>query len=134
MLHPISVLVVALGFSAVASSAVLNAKAEEQHRRFAKAAVLAGGDPAHGGKLYNRYGCEACHSMTGQGLPRGRVGPDLTGFAERAYIAGRLRNEPDLLVQWIEAPQLVDPSTAMPNLAVTPQDARDLAAWLYAAT
>jgi cytochrome c2 len=125
------VLVALVASGAVA--AVEGVKAEEDRRRFVKSAALTGGDPLHGKLLYRQYGCDACHAMSGQDLPRGKVGPELTGLSGRAYIAGRLRNQPELLTQWIEAPQSVDPATAMPTLGVTPQDARDLAAWLYVA-
>jgi cytochrome c len=119
---------------AAASAALLATQAGEHQRRFVKSAALTGGDPLRGQVLYRQYGCEACHAMSGQDLPRGKAGPDLTGFSARAYIAGRLRNQPGLLVQWIQAPQSIDPATAMPDLGISQQKARDLAAWLYAAT
>jgi cytochrome c len=59
------------------------------------------------------------------------VGPPLTMFARRAYIAGQLPNEPDNLIRWIRDPQAVEPGTAMPSLGVEPAVARDMAAYLY---
>jgi cytochrome c len=59
------------------------------------------------------------------------VGPPLTMFARRAYIAGQLTNQPDNLIRWIQNPQAVEPGTAMPNLGVIPEIARDMAAYLY---
>jgi cytochrome c len=59
------------------------------------------------------------------------VGPPLTMFARRAYIAGRLPNVPDNLIRWLQDPQGVEPGTAMPNLGVGPPVARDMAAYLY---
>jgi cytochrome c1 len=59
------------------------------------------------------------------------VGPPLTMFAHRAYIAGQLPNQPENLVRWIQDPQGVEPGTAMPDLGVTPAVARDMAAYLY---
>jgi cytochrome c1 len=59
------------------------------------------------------------------------VGPPLTAFAERSFIAGRIPNAPDNLIRWILYPQSVDPQTAMPMLNVRPNDARDMAAYLY---
>jgi cytochrome c1 len=59
------------------------------------------------------------------------VGPSLRGFAERAYIAGRIPNTENNLVAWIVNPQQIDPQTAMPNLGVTSQEARNVAAYLY---
>jgi cytochrome c len=59
------------------------------------------------------------------------VGPPLTMFAQRAYIAGQLPNEPDNLIRWIQDPQTVEPGTAMPDLGVDTSTARDMAAYLY---
>jgi cytochrome c1 len=35
------------------------------------------------------------------------------------------------MVRWVKDPPGVDPLTAMPNLRVTDDDARDIAAFLY---
>jgi cytochrome c1 len=59
------------------------------------------------------------------------VGPPLTRFADRAYIAGQLPNDPQSLIRWIQDPQTVEPGTAMPDLGVGPEVARDMAAYLY---
>jgi cytochrome c1 len=42
-----------------------------------------------------------------------------------------LTNTPDHLREWIMDPPKVDSNTAMPNLGVTAQDARDISAYLY---
>lgn len=89
------------------------------------------GDPTRGRALADEYGCGACHRAPGAGLMRGTVGPDLTGFAERSYIAGILTNRPGALVNWLMDPPAYAPDTAMPDMGVTRADARDLAAWLY---
>jgi cytochrome c1 len=47
------------------------------------------------------------------------------------YVAGVLQNNPENMVLWIRNPQAVDEKTAMPNLSVSPQDATDIAAYLY---
>jgi cytochrome c1 len=59
------------------------------------------------------------------------VGPPLAGIASRAYIAGRLPNAPENMRRWIENPRSVDSMTAMPNVGVTPADARHITAYLY---
>jgi cytochrome c1 len=61
----------------------------------------------------------------------GLVGPPLAGFAGRAYIAGRLPNRPDELVAWIRNPTLVDPETAMPDMGLSEEEAKHVAAYLY---
>ena len=57
--------------------------------------------------------------------------PTLAGLAGRMYIAGLLPNSPENLIRWIEDPTAIDPQTAMPDVGVTPSDARDIAAYLY---
>lgn len=42
-----------------------------------------------------------------------------------------LRNTPDNLMSWLENPQRVVPGNVMPDMGITAQDARDIAAYLY---
>jgi len=58
-------------------------------------------------------------------------GPPLTSFGDRTYIAGNFPNVPKNLVHWIMAPQMMKPKTAMPDLGLSEQQARDVAAYLY---
>lgn len=88
-------------------------------------------DPDRGAALMLSYGCGACHAIPGVVGARGSVGPDLAGFAGRAYVAGVLPNEPDGLVRWLINPPLHSPNTAMPGLGVSETEARDMAAYLY---
>jgi cytochrome c1 len=46
-------------------------------------------------------------------------------------IAGELPNTPNNLVHWIQSPKSVEPNTAMPELGLSEQEARDVAAYLY---
>jgi cytochrome c1 len=61
----------------------------------------------------------------------GLVGPPLYFFSRRTMIAGELPNTPDNLVRWIMNPPSVEPGTAMPDLGLSDQQARDAAAYLY---
>lgn len=77
-----------------------------------------------------RLGCGACHTMPEIDWPQGKVGPSLAGFGDRALIAGRVPNKPEELAKFVrDAPSLV-PGTAMPAVAMSDTEARDLAAWL----
>lgn len=96
-----------------------------------EAAALTGGDPARGPDLMRKYGCQSCHTVPGVVGANGLVGPPLAGIASRSYIAGVLPNAPDNMLAWIRDPKSVDPKTAMPNVGVTPSDARHIAAYLY---
>lgn len=93
--------------------------------------AVAGGEPRRGRALVVQYGCGGCHFVPGVPGAVGRVGPTLAGFADRTFIAGSLRNEPEMLVRWIRNPQEVEPRTVMPILGVTEAHARDIAAYLY---
>lgn len=95
------------------------------------AAAMTGGSPARGKETIRRYGCEACHSIPGIAGARGQVGPPLDGIANRTYLAGQLTNTPENLIRWIRDPQSIQPGTAMPELGVTEQDGKDIAAYLY---
>lgn len=94
-------------------------------------ALVAGGDPERGREAVRRYGCGSCHVIPGIEGANGLVGPPLSGIASRVYIAGILANTPENLVRWIQDPPAIDPLTAMPNTAVTEEDARHLASFLY---
>lgn len=89
------------------------------------------GDPELGRALILEHGCGACHRIPGIAEAKGRVGPSLEGLAGRAYIAGVLPNMPGGLVRWIVDPPTHSPQTAMPDLGVTPEEARDIASYLY---
>jgi cytochrome c2 len=89
------------------------------------------GDPGLGRAAITRYGCGSCHLIPGVRGAVGMVGPPLIHWSRRAYIAGALPNTPGDLVRWIVAPQAIQPGTAMPMLGVSPDEARNIAAYLY---
>jgi cytochrome c len=95
------------------------------------AAQTFAGNPERGRALLRSYGCETCHTIPGVVGADATVGPPLAGIARRSYIAGVLPNAPDNMIRWIEDPRAVDSLTAMPNVGVTPSDARHIAAYLY---
>ena len=90
-----------------------------------------GGDAGRGRKELAAFGCGSCHTIAGVQSAHGKVGPPLTGIGERSMIAGEAPNTPENLIRWIEDPQSIEPNTAMPNLGVENQAARDMAAYLY---
>lgn len=90
-----------------------------------------GGDPLRGADVISVAGCGSCHTIPGIRHANGRVGPPLLFFSERTFIAGRLPNTPENLVAWIQDPTRLEPRTAMPDLGLGEQQARDAAAYLY---
>jgi cytochrome c len=49
----------------------------------------------------------------------------------RTDITGFFSNSPENMALWIQDPQRALPGDAMPRMDVTPQDARDITAFLY---
>jgi cytochrome c len=84
-----------------------------------------------GREAIRRFGCGACHVIPGIAGADALVGPSLERIASRMYIAGHLVNEPRSMIEWIRDPRHHRNPTAMPNLGVSDQDARDIAAYLY---
>ncbi|MDY7227707.1 c-type cytochrome [Hyalangium rubrum] len=95
------------------------------------AAIVTGGDPALGKAAISRYGCGSCHTIPGVPGATATVGPPLQALGQRTFLAGRLPNSPENLMQWVRHPQELEQGTAMPNLDVTEEDARHIAAYLY---
>lgn len=94
------------------------------------AAPARAGDVQRGKAALAQYACQSCHVIPGVTGSKVYVGPQLAEFGKQERIAGKLGNSPENLVRWIRDPQSVDPLTAMPNMAVTQQDAVDMAAYL----
>jgi cytochrome c len=88
------------------------------------------GDPERGRLLLRQFGCGACHRISGVADAQGNVGPPLDGVAKRVYLAGVLPNSAAAMARWIRAPQAFEPQTAMPNLGVSEEHARDMVAYL----
>jgi cytochrome c2 len=95
------------------------------------AAEMTGGDPARGRAKITRHGCASCHTIPGVEGADSLVGPPLDRVASRTYIAGVLTNSPEHMIRWLRDPHGVDQLTAMPNLGLSEEDARDIAAYLY---
>jgi cytochrome c len=97
----------------------------------AEAKGMTGGDPNAGREKIRNYGCHACHTIPGITGADALVGPPLIHWSRRVYIAGELPNTPQNLEKWIQHPPQIEPKTAMPDMGVTEQDSRDIAAYLY---
>lgn len=93
--------------------------------------VATGGNPHRGKQLIISDGCGACHTIPGIHQARGMVGPPLYFWSRRTLVAGELPNTAQNLVRWLKNPPAVEPGTAMPNMGLTEQQARDIAAYLY---
>ncbi|SDH41373.1 c-type cytochrome [Variovorax sp. OV700] len=94
------------------------------------AAPVHAGDVRRGAQALFQYACNACHTIPGVTSSSPNVGPPLAGIGGRSLIAGKLANTPDNMVRWLRHTHEVDRLTAMPEMGVTEQDARDIAAYL----
>jgi mono/diheme cytochrome c family protein len=93
-------------------------------------AIAPAPDAGRGKRAINQYACVTCHSIPGIVGANASVGPPLEKVGARGFIAGVLPNTPENMVHWLRRPQAVSPRSAMPDLGVTEQDARDIAAYL----
>jgi cytochrome c1 len=92
--------------------------------------ALGDADAQRGRRLVAEKGCVACHTFPDVKWPRGGLGPSLDNFGHQGLIAGRLPNQPGVLMQFVRnAPALV-PGTAMPAIPMSDQEARDVTAYL----
>lgn len=103
-------------------------KAPEAPR--AAGAAPASGSPQAGRRAIEQYACATCHVIPGITGATRHVGPPLQGISRRNFIGGVLANTPENMVRWLMSPPAVSPLTAMPDLGVREQDARDIGAYL----
>jgi len=88
------------------------------------------GDSTRGAKLIKQHGCGGCHIIPGIRRADGLVGPPLNHMGKRVYIAGVLRNTPGNMIKWLRNPQAIVPGNAMPDMGLSEDQARDIAAYL----
>jgi cytochrome c1 len=92
--------------------------------------IVRGASPSAGKTQIVRYGCGACHQIPGIKEANGLVAPPLIHFGKRGTIAGHFANTPDNLINWLDNPQAMLPGNDMPDLGVTRDEARNIAAYL----
>ena len=123
--------ILAASVVAIGIVGMINEYAVERTEMRVHAAATTGGDPGRGEAMFVQYGCGSCHALKNVRNATGSVGPPLDGIALRVIIGGHLSNTPANMQKWIRDPQQVAPGTAMPDLNVGDQDARDMTAFLY---
>jgi cytochrome c1 len=112
---------------------VLLSSCDEKRQTGGGATAAADGNIPEGKRLVQYYGCSACHVVPGITGASGAQGPSLERFADRDKLAGGLANTFENTVKWILDPQAIKPGTAMPKVAATEAEARDMAAYLRSA-
>lgn len=94
------------------------------------APAAASGQAAEGETIFMTGACMGCHAVNGT-MAMGGLGPNLTHFASRGTFAGSsLENTPETVAQWLTNPQALKPGNSMPNLHLTQDQVRTLAAYL----
>ena len=88
-------------------------------------------DPERGREQLAQLECGACHIIPGVPGAWGRVGPPLQESSKNVYIAGRYPNTPQVLMRFVKDAPSMSPNTAMPAIAMTDAQSRDIAAYLY---
>lgn len=83
-----------------------------------------------GRRALEQHGCASCHVIDGITGSQTAMAPPLSGFARRERLPGGGPNTHEQRVRWLLEPQALDPGTAMPDLGLAEQDARDIAAYL----
>lgn len=92
--------------------------------------TLGDADVQRGRQLVVDKGCVACHAFPDVKWPRGGLGPSLQDFGRQGLIAGRLPQQPGVLMQFVRDAPAHSPGTAMPAIPMTDQEARDVTAYL----
>ena len=102
-------------------------------KKYETVSINKSGDYDRGRTLVNSLGCKGCHqiqpepdpnySPTIQGI-RMEQGPNLIGLGSKV--------KEDWLLSWLKNPYSYHEDTKMPNLRITDQEAKDIAAYLLA--
>ncbi|TVR70089.1 MAG: cytochrome c [Sphaerobacteraceae bacterium] len=90
-----------------------------------------GGDPAIGEELVVSYDCASCHYIPGFPESSGHDAPGLQLWPNRAFVAGAAPNRPENVISFLMEPDSIQPGSGMPNLGISEEEARHIAAYLF---
>jgi cytochrome c oxidase subunit II len=83
-----------------------------------------------GRELFLSLSCINCHTVRGTPA-NGLFGPDLTHLmSRRTLAAGAARNTPEVLHEWIDAPERIKPGVLMPAMKLSGEELKTLTAYL----
>jgi len=94
----------------------------------ARKGISAGGSAAHGKELVETIGCKGCHVVSDDLRMRQARGFTYDMAPELTRAGSKL--DPDWIFEWIKNPRAYRPSTRMPSLRLSDQEARDIVAYL----
>jgi cytochrome c oxidase subunit II len=82
--------------------------------------------------------CQACHTIAGtpsEQIPGNKIGPNLTNFGNRKYLAAGTRvNTPENLAAWLRDPGSIKPGSLMPSLGLTEEEIAHVSSYVRQAT
>ncbi|MBI4418732.1 MAG: c-type cytochrome [Ignavibacteriales bacterium] len=87
-----------------------------------------GGSPQRGRELFESVGCQACHVVGQNTVVRDERGTSYDIAPELTRVGSKVN--PDWLFDWVRDPRHFNPTTRMPSLRLTEDEARHLAAYL----
>jgi cytochrome c len=83
-------------------------------------------------RLFIQAGCGGCHTLDGVPGATGIAGPNLTNVTLRPTLAGDVvPMTRETMITWLLEPTALKPDARMPSVGLTPQEASDLAAFLF---
>jgi cytochrome c oxidase subunit II len=84
---------------------------------------------ADGKAIFTKSACVGCHTIAG--VSAGVLGPNLSHFGARSTLAaGMWPNTPDNVAAWVRDPQRLKPGAKMPELGLTEEQSKAVAAYL----
>jgi cytochrome c len=99
---------------------------------FARGARLTGGDPEAGRKRLMMHSCGSCHFIPGILRADGNSAPSLGQWSGReTFLDGRYKNTPENVEKWLDKPSHRKPGTNMPDMSLSPEESRDITAYLF---
>jgi len=99
---------------------------------FERGARLTGGDPEKGRRDVMMRSCGSCHFIPGVLRADGKSAPSLAGWSgRRKFLDGRYENTADNIEKWLAKPSHRKPGTNMPDMNLSPEESRDIAAYLF---
>ena len=98
---------------------------------FERGARLTGGNPEAGRKKLAMRSCGSCHSIPGVPRAEGNSAPSLAGWSGRRTFLNTYPNTPENVEKWLGKPSHRKPGTKMPDITLSPEDCRDMTAYLF---
>jgi cytochrome c len=99
---------------------------------FERGAKLTGGNPEAGRKKLAQRSCVSCHVIPGVPHGEGKSGPSLAHWSGRStFLNGAYQNTPAEVEKWLDRPSHRKRGTNMPDIDLSPQESRDMAAYLF---